>query len=101
MMLTVSEVPESVFEGDGGLGPEAFHKLKSVFEAGDPVPGIKAEGRVFLLVATDAYAEDEPAPGQLVEAGGNLGEMDGVLEGCNQDGDTEPDPFGDGGSVSE
>ena len=95
------QVPEAVIEGDGGLGPKAFDKLKGVFKAGDAVAGIEAEGGVFFFVAADANAEDQPASGQLVKAGGNLGEVDGVLEGRNEDGYPEPDPFSDGGGIGE
>ena len=65
----VLEGPESVFEGDGGLGPEALDELDGVFETGDSVIGVKTEGGIFFLVASDPDTEDEPTSGKLVQAG--------------------------------
>ncbi len=93
-----SELP---LVGGRFFGPEGAHQ-------GQPVTAERAPGRPLhtvvgglLDVPAVADAERETAAGEVVERGGLLRQVDGVVLGDQRDAGAEGQPLGDGGGLPE
>src|SRR5262245_42127773 len=87
--------------GDGLAMPEPFDELQALDQTADALLRVVAERRVFHVAVAEASAEDQAPVRDHIERGELLGDIDGVVQGKQDDAGAKLHAAGLGGDAGQ
>jgi len=88
------ELIDPAGEGDARLGPARLHEPDPFREASDEVGWIHLEGGEHSSSSSDAQTDLEAPATELIERTDSFGEVDGIVQGADEDGTAQPQSLG-------